>query len=107
MRSFLKHTGEAAGKGGDEAARRSLVCILPHGASSGETFELADLDLHLRINRPVRFQIYTSTRHDEKKAGDVVELDPGRIPRPAAARDGRDGRAAGEWRTRPARFPSR
>ena len=57
-----------------KAAGRSLVCILPRGASSEQAFELADLDLRLRINRPVRFQIYTSTRHDERKAGDVVAL---------------------------------
>ena len=63
-------------KGGGEAARRSLVCILPHGAAPGQTFELADLDLHLRINKLVRFQIYTSTRHEERKAGDVLELVP-------------------------------
>ena len=61
---------------GDEAARRSLICILPRGASSGEVFELSDLDLKLRINRPVRFQIHTSTRHGANKAGDIVGFDP-------------------------------
>ena len=58
----------------NEAARRPLICILPHGAPAGELIELSDLDLHLRVNRPVRFQVYTSTRHEETKAGDVVEL---------------------------------
>ena len=72
---FLEAHRKAA-KGGGEAVRRSLVCILPHGAAPGQTFELADLDLHLRINRLVRFQVYTSTRHEERKAGDVVELAP-------------------------------
>lgn len=60
--------------GGDEAARRSLVCILPHGAPPEQTYELADLDLHLRVNKPVRFQIFTSTRHDAAEAGDVLDL---------------------------------
>ncbi len=72
---FLEAHRKAA-KGGDEVARRSLVCILPHGAAPGQTFDLADLDLHLRINRLVRFQVYTSTRHEERKAGDVVKLVP-------------------------------
>lgn len=62
--------------GDNEAARRPLICILPHGAPAGELIELSDLELHLRVNRPVRFQVYTSTRHDETKAGDVVELTP-------------------------------
>ena len=61
---------------GEETARRSLVCILPHGAPSERTYEVADLDLHLRVNTLVRFQIYTSTRHDENNAGDVVEMSP-------------------------------
>ncbi|MGA8291833.1 MAG: Hsp70 family protein [Rhodoplanes sp.] len=60
--------------GGVGATQRSLVCILPHGAPSEQSYELADLDLHLRINKLVRFQIYTSTRHDATKAGDVAEL---------------------------------
>ena len=63
-------------QGDDGAARRPLICILPHGARAGEVIELPDLDLHLRVNRPVRFQVYTSTRHDKTRAGDVVELTP-------------------------------
>ncbi len=59
-----------------DAAERSLVCILPHGAPPETTYEVSNLDLHLRINRPVRFQIYTSTRQEDKNAGDVVALTP-------------------------------
>jgi molecular chaperone DnaK (HSP70) len=62
--------------GHDEAARRPLICILPHGAPAGEPIELPDLDLHLRVNTPVRFQVYTSTRHEGAQAGDVVALTP-------------------------------
>jgi hypothetical protein len=62
--------------GDDETARRPLICILPHGAPAGEPIELPDLDLHLRVNTPVRFQVYTSTRHEGAKAGDVVEWTP-------------------------------
>ncbi len=72
---FLETHREAHGKSEDEAARRSLVCILPRGAPSGEVFELSGLDLKLRINRPVRFQSYTST-HGESEAGDIVAFDP-------------------------------
>ncbi|HUI20423.1 MAG TPA: Hsp70 family protein [Methylocella sp.] len=75
-RAVFLEAQRKAPKGGGEAARRSLVCIVPHGAVSEQAFELADHDLRLRINRPVRFQVYTSTRHDELKAGDVVELVP-------------------------------
>jgi molecular chaperone DnaK (HSP70) len=57
-------------------AARPLICILPHGAPAGEPIELSSLDLHLRVNTPVRFQVYTSTRHEQTKAGDVVALTP-------------------------------
>ncbi|MFZ2107890.1 MAG: Hsp70 family protein [Roseiarcus sp.] len=72
---FLEAHREAAESGG-KAAGRSLVCIVPHGAAPGQAFEVTDLDLHLRINRLVRFQVYTSTRHEQTKTGDVVEPDP-------------------------------
>ena len=72
---FLEAQRKAAESGG-KAAGRSLVCILPHGAAPGQAFEVTDLDLQLRINRLVRFQVYTSTRHEQTKTGDVVEPDP-------------------------------
>jgi molecular chaperone DnaK (HSP70) len=50
----------------------SLVCILPRNAASEQKFEITDLDLKLRVNRPVRFQPYYSTRRDRDKAGALV-----------------------------------
>jgi hypothetical protein len=58
---------------GEGKAAPSLVCVLPRGAAPEETFEIADRALALRINRPVRFQAHSSTRHARSKAGDVVE----------------------------------
>ncbi len=58
---------------GDDGARaRSLVCILPRDAAPEQVFEIAGLGLELRINRPVRFQTYTSVRHGKAKAGDII-----------------------------------
>jgi molecular chaperone DnaK (HSP70) len=54
----------------------TLVCILPHGAAPGQKFKLDDLDLRLRINRLVRFQIFTSTRHEHTQAGDFEAPSP-------------------------------
>jgi molecular chaperone DnaK (HSP70) len=53
---------------------RTLVCILPHGAAPEQVYALEGLDLRLRVDRLVRFQIYTSSRHEQTKAGDVVDL---------------------------------
>jgi len=54
----------------------ALVCLLPHGTPPEQAIELGDLDLRLRINRPVRFRLHTSTRHETTPAGTVLPLDP-------------------------------
>ena len=54
-------------------ARRSLVCVLPRGASSQQRFDIAGLPLEVRTNHPARFQAYSSTRDDSSKAGDIVD----------------------------------
>jgi molecular chaperone DnaK (HSP70) len=63
---------EAHGEG--DAAGPKLVCILPHGAAPEQAFALDDLDLRLRVGQLVRFQVYTSTRHEGARAGEIVEL---------------------------------
>jgi molecular chaperone DnaK (HSP70) len=69
---FLEAQAKAT-DGGAQATRRSFVCILPHGAAADQSYELANLGLQLRVNRLVRFQVYTSTRHEEEKAGDIID----------------------------------
>jgi molecular chaperone DnaK (HSP70) len=61
----------------------ALVCILPRSAASEEEFRVTELGLELRVNRPVRFQPYYSTRRDKDKAGSLVtwnETDFHRLP---------------------------
>ena len=72
---FLEAYKRQAGNGAERAGP-SLVCILPRGAAAEEMFEIADLPLELRINRPVRFQTYYSTRHGRSKAGELFEWNP-------------------------------
>jgi len=71
---FLEAHGRPPPAGG-EKPQPALVCILPHGAAPEQTFEIKELALELRINRPVRFQTYTSTRHADARAGDVLPAD--------------------------------
>jgi molecular chaperone DnaK (HSP70) len=49
-----------------------LICLLPSGAPSEETFQVAPEGLELRINRPVRFQPFYSTRRSRDQAGSIV-----------------------------------
>ena len=52
----------------------ALICILPSGAPSEEIFQVSQEGLELRINRPVRFRPYYSTRRAKDKAGSLVTL---------------------------------
>jgi molecular chaperone DnaK (HSP70) len=52
--------------------RPLLICILPSGAPAEEVFRVSQEGLELRVNRPVRFQPYYSTRRAEDQAGSVV-----------------------------------
>lgn len=59
-----------------EQAGHSLVCILPRGAPPEQTYVIDEVALQLRINRPVRFQTYSSTRHGRTRPGDIVAWSP-------------------------------
>jgi hypothetical protein len=58
----------------DKPPARTLICILPRGASPEVDFDIDDIGLELRTNRPVRFQPYSSTRHRKSRAGDILDL---------------------------------
>lgn len=68
---------EIGGAGKDTP--RSLVCILPRGATPGESHPIENLGIQLRVNRPVRIRTYYSTRHDKDKVGDIVTFRPNRF----------------------------
>ncbi len=59
---------------GAEQPRRA-VCILPRGAVENREVLLADRTFALRLGRPVRFHLASSTA-DAPQAGDVVTLQP-------------------------------
>ncbi len=61
-----------SGTAGNRDAGPVLICVLPRNAPPEKTFEIADLVMELRINRLVRFQAYSSTRHADVEAGAVM-----------------------------------
>ena len=67
---YLEVHKRDAGK--EPAPTPALICILPSGAPSEEKFQVSQEGLELRINRPVRFQPYYSTRRVKDQAGSVV-----------------------------------
>ena len=60
---------------GSAQDRPALVCVLPHGASPEQRFEITGLPLELQLNRLARFQAYYSTRDDRSKAGVIADWD--------------------------------
>jgi hypothetical protein len=67
---FLEVQGVSARDG--ETAHRSLVCVLPQGASPSESFEITDLGIKVRTDQLVRFQAYSSIRRSRSRAGDIL-----------------------------------
>lgn len=68
----LHRAGQDGGKGEGSKGEPSLVCVLPRGAAPEVMHEISEPAMELRINRPVRFQAYTSTRQEGTGAGAVV-----------------------------------
>ncbi len=93
---FLKAHRTPADDG--ESGEPSLVCVLPKDAAPNVTFEITDLPLELRINRPVSFRSYYSNRDGAQRAGDVVEWNERDFhplpPLETVARSGESGGAA-------------
>ncbi|MRW89084.1 Hsp70 family protein [Duganella sp. FT80W] len=54
---------------------RRAICILPRGAAENREILLADRSFALRLGRPVRFHLASSTA-DTPQTGDVVQLQP-------------------------------
>ncbi|HKU41524.1 MAG TPA: Hsp70 family protein [Polyangiales bacterium] len=55
----------------------SGVCVLPRGAEEGEEYTLEQRSFMLRIGKPVRFRILTSTSERQHRPGELVSLDAG------------------------------
>jgi molecular chaperone DnaK (HSP70) len=62
----------------DGHGKRRAVCILPRGAEAGSEIRLTDRTFALRLGRPVRFHLVSSTADagPAPRAGELVELDP-------------------------------
>lgn len=81
-----------------QGEKPSLVCVLPRGSEPEETHAIVHPGLELRLNRPVRFQCYYSTRHDKDRPGALVPLKHENFHRmpPLQTIARLDGKAAGD-----------
>jgi len=59
----------------EEGELKRGVCILPRGAEEGEELVLRDKTFLLRVGKPVRFRLWTSSADNQHRAGDVITLD--------------------------------
>jgi molecular chaperone DnaK (HSP70) len=78
--------------------RLRAVCILARGARAGTEVLLSERSFALRLGRPVRFYLVSSTSA-AAQAGDLVELDPSevvRLPAIATVLRAQDKRRTGE-----------
>jgi hypothetical protein len=77
-----------------EADKQTGVCVLPRGAEEGEEHTLVDRSFMLRIGKPVRFRLLTSTSERQHRPGELVTLDPSfeALPDIAAVIEGESGK---------------
>ncbi|HKP55091.1 MAG TPA: Hsp70 family protein [Polyangiales bacterium] len=59
-----------------ETEHKSGVCVLPRGAEEGEEYTLEQRSFMLRIGKPVRFRMLTSTSERQHRPGELIALDP-------------------------------
>ncbi|KQW87451.1 molecular chaperone DnaK [Massilia sp. Root418] len=75
---FLLLDGDSGERGEGRESGRRAVCILPRGAETGSEIRLAERTFALRLGRPVRFHIVSSTADAgaPPRAGELVDLAP-------------------------------
>ena len=57
----------------------SLLCILPRGTHPEEVVTVERDALKLRVNQPVRFRAFYSTKRSRDKAGSIVSMEQGKF----------------------------
>lgn len=65
-----------------EGASDQAVCLVERGLDEGSHVELKNLDLTVLTNRPVSFDLFSSSFRSGDKAGDLVALDDTLSPLP-------------------------
>jgi hypothetical protein len=77
-----------------EADKQTGVCVLPRGAEEGEEHTLAERSFMLRIGKPVRFRLFTSTIERQHRPGELVTFDSSyeALPDIAAVIEGEAGK---------------
>jgi molecular chaperone DnaK (HSP70) len=63
----------------DSVAAPKLICILPKGSEPGTWIRLSELRLKLLLNKPIRFQIFSSNRVNRFSAGEIIDFDSVRL----------------------------
>ena len=62
----------------EKESKVDVVCVLPRGTEEGTklTWEMAAGNLVLQANRPVSFNLWSSTTRQGDKLGDIITVDP-------------------------------
>ncbi len=74
--------------------RHTGVCVLPRGAEEGEEHTLRERSFMLRIGKPVRFRLHTSTTERQHRPGELITIDSSyeALPDIAAVIEGAQGK---------------
>ena len=71
-RSFYLGIGQ---EGREGQAPHQAICLVERGLDEGTTIQLSDKKFEVLANRPVRFDLYSSSYRSNDKSGEVYDID--------------------------------
>lgn len=63
------------GVGGTGSEKNSAICLVERGLDEGTTIELSNKDFEVLANKPVSFDVYSSSFRSGDRMGDIIEVD--------------------------------
>lgn len=63
------------GVGGSDSDKKSAICLVERGLDEGTRLELENRDFEVLANKPVSFDVYSSSFRAGDRMGDVIDLD--------------------------------
>lgn len=63
------------GVGGAEPEKKSAICLVERGLDEGTKIELENRDFEVLANKPVSFDVYSSSFRSGDRMGDIIDVD--------------------------------
>jgi len=95
-RAYYLGVGRKEGEEGDTAPAASALCLMERNTQEGTRTALHDFQFEVRVNRPVRFDLYSSSFRSGDRVGELIPVDDSITPMPPVQTVIKFGKKAGE-----------